>query len=134
MNLELKKVKQFSQDELLRQLVQLEENIDIALKAIINAMAIKLRPTNRKTETYAAKVFDLVMVDTTAGDVSITMPAPSPLNAGQTIGIVTLSASNNVNLSSADGRDTLNGGATDLVGGSIKLTTYISSGEGWYSA
>ncbi len=130
---DFKQVKTFSDEQLSRQLSQLEGNVADTFLAVGQVLAVKLRPTARQTIRYRAKVGDLVMTDTSAGDVSVIMPAPTPANAGQTIGIVTLSASNNVNLSSTDGKDTLNGGATDLIGGSIKLTTYISSGAGWYS-
>ncbi len=132
--MELKQVKNFSPEQLARQLSEFEGNVADTFLAVGNVLTVKLKPTARQTIRYAAKPGDLVMTDTKAGDVSVIMPVPTPANAGQTIGIVTLSAANNVNLSSIDGKDTLNGGPTDLVGGSIKLTTYISSGAGWYSA
>ncbi len=118
-----------------RQLSRFEDNMAETFQAFASVMAIKLQPTNRKTLTYAAKLGELVMVDTSAGDVPATMPVATPANAGQMIGFVKLSASNVINLSVIDGSDTLNGGPTQPVGGaSIGLTLFISSGEGWYSA
>ncbi len=130
-----KQVKQFDpDDDLARKLVAFEGNVAETFLAVGQVLAVKLKPTARQTIRYQAKVGDLVMVDTAAGDVSVTMPAPTPANAGQTIGFVKLSASNNINLSSADGRDTVNAGPTDIISGAIRFVTYISSGAGWYSA
>ncbi len=131
---DFKQVKTFSDEQLSRQLSQFEGNVAETFLAVGNVLAVKLKPTNRRAVASAAKVGDLVMVDTAAGDVPVTMPVATPANAGQMIGFVKLSASNVINLSVIDGSSTLNHGPTQPVGGaSVGLTLFISSGEGWYS-
>ncbi len=120
-------------EALSRQLGQLEANVAETLASVGQVHAVAPKPTNRKTTTYAAKLGEMVLVDTTAGNAAVTLPVSSPQNAGQTIVVVMLSASNTCNVSCVDGSSTINQGPLKALSGAIGVTVFWSTGIGWYA-
>ena len=115
-----------------RQIGQFEQNVSDEFDALEEVVALKLKPTNRKTSDYKAKLGDLVMVDTLGGDVSITLPVSTPRNAGQVVGVAMMSASNICNVGVHDGTATVNLVATKSFTGAIGMHVFYSAGNGWW--
>lgn len=72
-----------------------------------------LAPTNVKTSAYTAAAGDLVLVDTTSGNVVITLPVATPGSRAIGVKLVTLGGSNTVTVNTS-GSDVFNktGGST----------------------
>lgn len=124
-------VKQFSPEQLMRQLSQFDGNVADTFKAIEDILFVKLRPTNRKTTDYAAKLGEMVMVDSTTANVGVTFPVSTPQNAGQVIAVACMSALNACNVSCIDGTSTINQ-STGVALTGVSLRVFYSSGIGWY--
>lgn len=117
--------------ELSRQLSQLEQNVDDAVKSVQRGTQPVFQPTNRKTATYTAAVGELVRVDTSASDVSVVLPVATPQNAGLTIAVARMSAANALTVGSASGL--VNGTASLTLTAAVRLFLLVSDGVGWWS-
>ena len=117
--------------ELSRQLTQLEQNVDDAIRSTAKATLPVFTPTNRKTTTYTAAVGELVRVDTSAANVSIVLPVATPQNAGQSILVARMSSSNTLTVGSVSGL--VNATASLALTAAVRLFVLVSDGVGWWS-
>lgn len=117
--------------ELERQLSTFEQNVDDAIKSVSRGALPVFTPTNRKVSTYVASIGELVRVDSSAGDVDITIPVPTVDNAGKCIAISRLSASNAVNVASVSGD--INGASSLALTAAVQLFVLMSDGVAWWS-
>ena len=130
----MRKISQFAESgpTLARQCSQLEQNVEEEFDALESIVFLKLTPTNIKATDYAANLGEMVIVDTTSGNVKLTLPVSSFKNGGQAVALVMLSASHNCVVSAADGSATVNRATSETKSG-IGLTRYESAGIGWFS-
>jgi len=88
------------------------------------------------TEGYPANSYECVLADTSGGDVTITLPAPSK---DAVVAIVKFLVSNILTISAHDGED-IHIVSTDVVGSSITIPNsslshhvFISDGTDWFA-
>ncbi|MGE3487443.1 MAG: hypothetical protein AB7L09_22205 [Nitrospira sp.] len=88
-----------------------------------------LTPTSTKTAAYTAVSGDLVMVDTTGGNVTITLP---PAAAGAVVGVKKLVAANTVTIQRA-GSDTIGaaGGTSGTIVAAEQVIVLQANGSNW---
>ncbi len=106
-------------DKLDRQVAQLEQNIADAMDRIGQQAQGALQITAKRTGPNRAQSNDCIIVDSSKGNVDVLLPAPSPLNAGDTIALVRLSAANVVTVKPTSGTIS---GATSYV---VTATAYL---------
>ncbi len=117
--------------QLERQLSQLEQNVDDALRSTVVAFVPVPQPTNTKTAAYVAALDEMVRVNTAAGSVTIVLPVATPQNAGRGIAVARLSAANTLTVAPVSG--TVNGAASLALTAAVRLFFLLSDGAGWWS-
>lgn len=117
-------------DTAARQCAQLEQNVDDAMTRIGQQARAAFNVTNKKTADFTANEEDLVLVDSSTGDVKITLPNPNRANAGSPVAIVRLSAANNVFVQTPSGL--VNGVALyGMAATAFLKQEFICIGSGW---
>ncbi len=117
--------------ELARQLSQLEQNVDDAVRSTVASSVAPFQPTSRVTAAYVASIDQLVRVDTVSGNVAVTLPIATVKNAGRTVAIARMSASNTLTVAPVQG--TVNGAASLALTAAVRLFFLVSDGVGWWS-
>ncbi len=113
-----------------RQMAQLETNLVDAFARVGQQAAGALNVTNRKTGSARAKANDCIIVDSSAGNVTVTLPAPSPQNSGDTVEVVRISASNTVTVLPTTGL--ISGAASYVLAGTAWLrVNFLCIGIAW---
>jgi len=111
-------------DTLSRQLVQQENNIDVAFKNTAGSALPKLLPTQTKTAAYNAALDELINA---AGTFTVKLPIALPQNAGRVVGIVLTTGTVTVMTAST----LVQGAATDVLT-AAGAYLYTSDGVGWW--
>jgi hypothetical protein len=117
-------------DELNRQLSQLEDSHEDALRTLAEKSLTSLTVTSLRRAQLLAKVGELTEVDTSTAVVLVQLPAPSQQNAGRDLVIALSSGSNSVTVKPVAGA--INGAASISISG-IGATRIYSTGRAWYA-
>lgn len=130
---ELRRISLFegnSPESLQRQVRQLEDNSAEAVRKLDAAFLPVLVPTNTKTGNYIASIGEMVIVDSSAGNIAVTAPVATVKNAGRCFAVVRKSAANAVVVAAVSGLVT--GAASDTLPTTLRIYLFFSDGTGWW--
>lgn len=112
-----------AEQELERQLGQLQENVSASFGNVAEQGLSRLTPTKRQTADYTAKLDELVVA---VADIVVTFPVATPKNAGRFIGIEVVDAVVTVRCAQSD----VQGDTDEISDDGVYL--YLSDGVRWW--
>jgi hypothetical protein len=126
----LKRLSQYISDpsEFLRQLRSLEDNVADVVKKIDGAFLPNFTVTRRDASSRV-NVGEFCVANNVAAHMTITLPAPTPQNAGRCSAVMFVSGSYTCTVTVVEG--TVAGSTSDLLGTAGRVYIYVSDGTNW---